>query len=128
MHEFLQAPLTWYLKEILIVGVYVPLLVYMLGFDIFGLGVFLSGAWARRAVVAFSAGAVLQSFSFCTLHDASHYGLWFKVLVCRCMCFECRVSMRWSFRLDAESPPDHPQCGGESVISVQSEMTPVLLE
>lgn len=84
-----KAPFTWYLKEMLVLGVYLSLFVYMLGFDVFGIGVFGSSAASSsslfggvgrlRAGAAFLAGAMLQAFSFCTLHDASHYGLWFKV-------------------------------------------------
>lgn len=62
----------------MILSVYVPLFLCMLGLDVLGLGVSLSG-WARAGLAAL-AGAVLQAFSFCTLHDASHYGLLFKVM------------------------------------------------
>ena len=70
--------MTWYLKELEIVAAYVPLFFYMLGYDVVFRGGVSLPAWARAAA-AFLAGAVLQSFSFCTLHDASHYGLLFKV-------------------------------------------------
>lgn len=92
-----KAPLSWYLKETLVLGIYLSLFAYMLGFDVFGVvGVFGSTSSSSsslsslssiekmgrfRAVVAFLAGAMLQAFSFCTLHDASHYGLLFKVRV-----------------------------------------------
>lgn len=84
MPHVMQAPLSWYAKELLILGVYVPLLVAMLG----GGGRWVRGApllslWGRAAA-AVLAGALLQAFSFCTLHDASHYGLLFKVFdICR---------------------------------------------
>ena len=42
------------------------------------LAVSVTSLWVRAAA-AVLAGALLQSFSFCTLHDASHYGLFFKV-------------------------------------------------
>lgn len=74
----IKAPMSWYLKELVIVAVYIPLFTCMLGYDaVFRGGVLLPG-WAR-AGAAFLAGSLLQSFSFCTLHDASHYGLFFKV-------------------------------------------------
>lgn len=80
-YDLRQAPLSWYLKEFLILAVYVPLFAYMLGFDFLRLGASLTG-W-RRAGAGLLAGALLQSFSFCTLHDASHFGIWFKVSVRR---------------------------------------------
>ncbi|CAN0459784.1 unnamed protein product, partial [Laminaria digitata] len=70
--------MTWYLKELVIVAAYVPLFFCMLGYDFFFRGGVTLPAWVR-AGAAFLAGAVLQSFSFCTLHDASHYGILFKV-------------------------------------------------
>ncbi|CAM9743159.1 unnamed protein product [Ectocarpus sp. 4 AP-2014] len=76
-----EAPPAWYLKELLILVVYLPLFTCMLGYNVFGNG--LGEAlpppplWVR-ATAAVLAGALLQSFSFCTLHDASHYGLLFK--------------------------------------------------
>lgn len=67
-------------------AVYLPLMASMLGYDIFFAFREVGSSppvaplprWAR-ATAAVLAGALLQSFSFCTLHDASHYGLLFKV-------------------------------------------------
>lgn len=105
-----KAPRSWYAKELLILAVYVPLLLSMLGYaGLFFRGserdsllqlqlpmplsllsspvsVSVSSRWTR-AVAAVLAGALLQSFSFCTLHDASHYGLLFKVLRATLTCF-----------------------------------------
>lgn len=83
-HASWKATSAWYLKVLIVLSVYVPLFVYMMGFDMFGLGISSMG-WAR-AGLAFLAGAMLQSFSFCVLHDASHYGLFFKVSLSRASC------------------------------------------
>ncbi|CAN0060213.1 unnamed protein product, partial [Hapterophycus canaliculatus] len=86
VNRYVKAPPSWYLKELLILAVYLPLLASMLGCDIFFAFRAVGGGsppapplsrWARAAA-AVLAGALLQSFSFCTLHDASHYGLLFK--------------------------------------------------
>ncbi|CAM9681016.1 unnamed protein product [Chrysoparadoxa australica] len=71
----------WYSKELLIMALYTPCFLTMLGVD-FGIGK-LTGwdlsiwGWgmAARMVAGLCAGWLLQAFSFCTLHDASHYGL-----------------------------------------------------
>lgn len=91
--------MSWYFKELFILALYIPLLLIMVGHAgallgdaplplplplllprslVPSLRLGLSARWARAAA-ALLAGALLQSFSFCTLHDASHYGLLFKV-------------------------------------------------
>ncbi|CAM9134782.1 unnamed protein product, partial [Scytosiphon promiscuus] len=86
VNRFVKAPPSWYLKELVILAVYLPLLASMLGYDVFFAFREAGGGtspapplpgWVRAAA-AVLAGALLQSFSFCTLHDASHYGLLFK--------------------------------------------------
>lgn len=66
----------WYLKEVAIVAFYLPLYLTMLGVDLgMGMG---SPPLAARLLCGFLAGALLMCFSFCTLHDSSHHGLWYR--------------------------------------------------
>jgi Cytochrome b5-like Heme/Steroid binding domain len=70
--KLIKVPAVWYLKEVLVLAVYIPLYMTMMGLAI-GWG---KPSLTARLLCAFAAGGVLQCFSFCTLHDASHYALW----------------------------------------------------
>jgi linoleoyl-CoA desaturase len=83
--DCIKATPLWYVKEALLVAVYIYLYLAMLGIVWVPWGRVLSG---------FCAGCLLMCISFCTLHDASHYGILYRRPMAQAVI--SRVSCAWA--------------------------------